>query len=71
MTPTVRVQFLARIGSSGERHILGQFTASAQQAAAENRLTAFVEAYARAADAAMTDIVSQATGVLTKRSETR
>jgi cholesterol transport system auxiliary component len=69
--PTVRVHFLARIGSSGDRRILGQFAASAQQPATENRLTAIVDAYARAADAAMTDIVAQAAGVLAKSSEAR
>jgi cholesterol transport system auxiliary component len=69
--PTVRVHFLARIGSSGDRRIVGQFEASAQQAATENRLTAIVDAYARAADSAMTDIVAQAVGVLAKSSEAR
>jgi ABC-type uncharacterized transport system auxiliary subunit len=69
--PTVRVNFLARIGRSGDRHILGQFAAGALQPAAENRLTAIVDAYARAADAAMTDIVAQAVGVLAKSSEAR
>jgi len=69
--PTVRVHFLARIGSSGDRRILGQFEASAQQPATENRLTAIVDAYARAADAAMTDIVTQAAGVLAKSSQAR
>jgi len=70
-TPTVRVHFLARLGGSADRHILGQFSAGAQQAATENRLTAIVDAYARAADAAMTDIVVQAAGVLTKSSQAR
>jgi cholesterol transport system auxiliary component len=69
--PTVRVHFLARIGSSGDRRIVGQFEANAQQLATENRLTAIVDAYARAADAAMTDVVTQAVGVLAKSSEAR
>jgi ABC-type uncharacterized transport system auxiliary subunit len=69
--PTVRVHFLARIGRSGDRRILGQFAAGAVQPAAENRLTAIVDAYARAADAAMTDIVAQAAGVLATSSEAR
>jgi ABC-type uncharacterized transport system auxiliary subunit len=69
--PTVRVQFLARIGRSGDRHILGQFAAGALQPATENRLTAIVDAYARAADAAMTDIVAQVDGVLAQSSEAR
>jgi ABC-type uncharacterized transport system auxiliary subunit len=69
--PTVRVHFLARLGRSGDRIILGQFEASAQQSATENRLTAIVEAYAHAADAALADIVTQTAGVLAKSSEAR
>jgi ABC-type uncharacterized transport system auxiliary subunit len=56
--PTVRVHILARIGGSADRRILGRFDASAVQPAADNRLTAIVEAYAHAADAAMTEIVA-------------
>lgn len=69
--PTVRVQFLARIGGSGDRHIIGQFAAEARQPAAENRLTAIVDAYARAADAAMTQIIAHADDTLAKISEAR
>jgi cholesterol transport system auxiliary component len=69
--PTVRVHFLARLGRSGDRSILGQFTASAQQPAAENRLTAIVDAYAHAADAALAEIVTQAADTLTKSSEAK
>jgi ABC-type uncharacterized transport system auxiliary subunit len=64
--PTVHVHFLARLGRSGDRSIVGQFTASAQQPAAENRLTAIVDAYAHAADAAMGEIVAQAADTLAK-----
>ena len=69
--PTVRVQLLARIGSSVDRHIIGQFAATAQQPAAENRLTAIVDAYAHAADAAMAQIVAQAADIFAKKSEAR
>jgi ABC-type uncharacterized transport system auxiliary subunit len=69
--PTVRVHFLARIGSSGDRRILGQFDANAQQPAADNRLTAIVEAYAHAADAALTEIVAHVDETLAKVSEAR
>jgi cholesterol transport system auxiliary component len=62
--PTVHARFLARIGSSGDRRILGQFTADAQQPAADNRLTAIVDAYARAADAALSKIVADADATL-------
>jgi ABC-type uncharacterized transport system auxiliary subunit len=69
--PTVHVHFLARLGRSGDRSIVGQFTASAQQSAAENRLTAIVDAYAHAADAAMGEIVAQTADTLAKSSEGR
>jgi len=64
--PVVHVHFLARIGSSAERRILGQFEASAQQPAAENRLTAIVDAYARAANAALAELVAQVDETLVK-----
>ncbi len=70
-SPTVRVQFLARIGSSADRHIIGQFAATARQPAAENRLNAIVDAYAHAADAAMSQIVAYAADTFTKISEAR
>jgi ABC-type uncharacterized transport system auxiliary subunit len=68
--PTVHVHLLARLGSSNDRHILGQFAASAEQPAAENRLTAIVDAYAHAADSAMREIVTHAALTLAKSSET-
>jgi cholesterol transport system auxiliary component len=69
--PTVHVHFLVRVGSSGDRSILGRFEANAQQPAAENRLTAIVDAYAHAADAALAEIVAHADDTLAKISETR
>ena len=69
--PVVRVHFLARIGSSGDRQILGQFSASAQQSAAENRLTSIVDAYARASDAALAEIAVRAGKLLADASEAR
>ena len=69
--PMVHVRILARLGGSNDRRILGQFAANAQQPATENRLTAIVDAYARAADAALAEIVAHATDTLAKSSETR
>jgi cholesterol transport system auxiliary component len=69
--PTVHAHFLARIGSSGDRRILGQFDASAEQPAADNRLTAIVDAYSRAADAALTEIVAHVDQTLARASEAR
>jgi cholesterol transport system auxiliary component len=67
--PTVHVHFLARLGSSGERRILGQFEADTRQPAAENRLTSIVDAYARAADGALENIIAHADETLAGSSE--
>jgi cholesterol transport system auxiliary component len=69
--PTVHVNILARLGGSGDRRILGQYAANAQQPAAENRLTAIVDAYAHAADAALAQIAAQAGESLARISEAR
>jgi ABC-type uncharacterized transport system auxiliary subunit len=69
--PTVHVHLLARLGGSGDRRILGQFVANARQPAAENRLTAIVDAFAHAADAALAQIVAEADETLAKTSEAR
>ena len=69
--PTVRVQLLARVGTSADRRILGQFAADAEQPAAENRLTAIVDAYARATDAALAKIVAGVDATLAKTLEAR
>jgi cholesterol transport system auxiliary component len=69
--PTVHVRFLARLGTSGDRRILGQFTAIAEQPAVENRLTAIVDAYERATDTALTKIVADVGATLAQTLETR
>jgi cholesterol transport system auxiliary component len=69
--PKVRVQVLATLGSSADRRILGQFAASVLQPAAENRLTAIVDAYAHAADAAFAQIVAHVDDTLARSSEAR
>jgi ABC-type uncharacterized transport system auxiliary subunit len=69
--PTAHVHFLARIGESGDRRILGRFEADARQAATENRLTAIVDAYAHAAQAALAEIAVQADEALANASAAR
>lgn len=69
--PTVHVHLLARLGGSGDRRILGQYVAIAQHPAAENRLSAIVDAFAHAADAALAEIAAHADETLSKTSETR
>jgi hypothetical protein len=62
----------------GQQHPLKDATSFVKDIRSDQRwmvdritLTAIVDAYARAADAAMTDIVAQATGVLSKTSKAR
>jgi ABC-type uncharacterized transport system auxiliary subunit len=56
--PTVHVHMSARLGRVADRRILERFDASARETASANRLTAIVEAYERAADAALAQIVA-------------
>ncbi len=69
--PTVHVHLLVRIGDTGYRRILGRFEADARQPAAENRLTAIVDSYSRAADAALAEIAARTDETLSKASEAR
>ncbi len=54
--PTVHVHFQARLGNSGDRHVLARFEPDEREAAADNRMSAIVDAYNRAADNALTEI---------------
>jgi ABC-type uncharacterized transport system auxiliary subunit len=56
--PTIHVRLAARLGASRDRHVLGQFEADIHESAADNRLTAIVDAYDRAASAALAKIVA-------------
>ena len=69
--PTVHTRFLARLGRADDRRILGQFEANTVQPAAENRLSAIVDAYARAAGAALLQIIADVDETLEKTSEAR
>jgi ABC-type uncharacterized transport system auxiliary subunit len=69
--PTVRVHFLARIGSSGERRIIARFEAEARRPAAANRLSAIVDAYDRAANEALMQIAAGCAAALAPDSKTR
>ena len=65
--PTINVRLLARVASAGDRNILGSFTVAARQTAADNRLTAIVEAYERAVNSALAEIVGSTSRVLEHR----
>jgi ABC-type uncharacterized transport system auxiliary subunit len=69
--PTVRVSLRARLGNSGDRHLVGQFAATVQKPAAENRLSSIVDAFASAADASLAEIAAQAGEKLARVSEAR
>lgn len=56
--PTVHVHFLARVGNSADRHVLGRFEPDIRTVAADNRITAIVDAYNRAADQALAEIAA-------------
>jgi ABC-type uncharacterized transport system auxiliary subunit len=62
--PTVHVHFLARIGNAGDRHVLARFEPDIREAAADNRMSAIVDAYNRAADKALADIAAGAAQAL-------
>jgi cholesterol transport system auxiliary component len=65
--PTIHVRLAARLGASGDRHVLGQFEADVRETATDNRLTAIVDAYNRAASAALGKIVADTGQALGRR----
>jgi ABC-type uncharacterized transport system auxiliary subunit len=65
--PTIHVRLAARLGASGDRHVLGQFEADVRENAADNRLTAIVDAYDRAASSALARIVADMGQALSHR----
>jgi ABC-type uncharacterized transport system auxiliary subunit len=69
--PTINVRLLARLASAGERNTLGSITAVARQSATDNRLTAIVDAYERAVNTALAEIVDGTTRTLTEALEHR
>jgi ABC-type uncharacterized transport system auxiliary subunit len=62
--PTIHVGLLARVGRAGDRQVLASFEASSRQPAVGNRLTAIVDAYERAVDGALAEIVANTTHTL-------
>jgi cholesterol transport system auxiliary component len=64
--PTVHVRFQARLGNSGDRHVLARFEPDVHEAAADNRMSAIVDAYNRAADKALAEIAVGAAQTLNK-----
>jgi cholesterol transport system auxiliary component len=65
--PTVHVHFVARVGAAADRHILAAFEADAKVAASDNRMSAIVDAYNRAADQALAEIINATVQALSTR----
>jgi cholesterol transport system auxiliary component len=62
--PTIHVRLLGRIGTAGDRRVLGQFEAQARRAAADERLTAIVGAFNEAVNEALAELVKQSVATL-------
>lgn len=62
--PTVHVLLQARLGNSADRRILARFEPDVHEAAADNRMSAIVDAYNRAADKALAEIAAGAAQAL-------
>ena len=54
--PTVHVHLQARLGNSGDRQVLRRLEPDVRETAADNRMSAIVDAYNRAADEALSEI---------------
>jgi len=62
--PTVHVLLQARLGNAADRRILARFEPDVREAAADNRMSAIVDAYNRAADKALAEIAEGAAQAL-------
>jgi cholesterol transport system auxiliary component len=62
--PSVHVRLQARIGNAADRRVLARFEPDVHEAAADNRMSAIVDAYNRAADKALTEIAQGAAQTL-------
>ena len=54
--PTIHVRLQARVGSSADRRVIARFEPNIFETAADNRISAIVDAYNRAADRALAEI---------------
>jgi len=62
--PTVHVLLQARLGNAADRRILARFEPDVREAAVDNRMSAIVDAYNRAADKALGEIAASAAQAL-------
>ena len=68
--PTVHVHLVGRVGMSGDRRLLGEVEAEARQQAADNRLTAIIQAYNQASASALARVVAETADTLRRNLET-
>ena len=54
--PTAHVHLQARVGSSSDRRVIARFEPDIYEPAADNRMSAIIDAYNRAADKALSEI---------------
>jgi cholesterol transport system auxiliary component len=64
--PTVHVRLQARLGSSSDRRVIARFEPNIYETAGDNRMSAIIEAYNRAADKALSEIGQGAMQALAK-----
>lgn len=62
--PNVHVHLQARLGSSSDRRVIARFEPDIYETAADNRMSAIIDAYNRAADKALSEIGLGATQAL-------
>ncbi len=67
--PSIRVHLLARLGRAADPQLVASFAADVTRKAAGNRLSAIVDAYQDAADAALADIVANTLRRVAQNSE--
>jgi cholesterol transport system auxiliary component len=65
--PTVHVHLQARLGNSADRHVLARFEPDVREAASDNRMSAIVDAYNRAANQALAEIAEGVAATLKVR----
>jgi cholesterol transport system auxiliary component len=56
--PVIHVRLMARLGNSANRRVLGRFESDIRRPAADNRMSAIVDAFDRAADQALAEILT-------------
>ncbi|HLW22811.1 MAG TPA: ABC-type transport auxiliary lipoprotein family protein [Steroidobacteraceae bacterium] len=67
--PVIHVHAVVRLGASSDRRILGRFELDSRENAAANRVDAIVEAYNRALDDVLTELVNRTLAAIAAKPE--